>query len=361
MKPSVLPILLLALATCVHAPPRSRARVDVLVIAPHPDDEVLLAGGVLERAVRSGRRAAVIVVTNGDLTCAPDRDGFRRQAESLAALNEVGLAEDQVHFLGYPDGFLNQLGATPLAPVERRDQHGACSRGAFTYANHGAGHLDEHTARTGAPAAYTAEALTADLTALLERLRPSDVYLPHAIDAHPDHAMTYTYFRRALDGLAEAPRVHRGVVHAGLCWPSDCATAFVPHASMPPLGSPYLGYAASEQVPIDGRRKGALLMHYGSQLGPVPLDDWLMSFARSNEVFFPERYERRGPHWVPVGSTDSLVEQTALESFARFPVAAGPLTLNTLHAGEFDELSLFGAHGFIGQVVVPAGTRSSSR
>ena len=40
------------LAACVHAPAPERDGVDVLVIAPHPDDEVLLASGVMARAVR---------------------------------------------------------------------------------------------------------------------------------------------------------------------------------------------------------------------------------------------------------------------------------------------------------------------
>src|SRR5436305_1509420 len=38
----------------------------ILVLAPHPDDEVLGAGGVLREAVRRGLPTRVVFLTNGD-------------------------------------------------------------------------------------------------------------------------------------------------------------------------------------------------------------------------------------------------------------------------------------------------------
>ncbi len=40
--------------------------VDLLVFAPHPDDEVIGAGGLLQLALRSGKRVLIVFVTNGD-------------------------------------------------------------------------------------------------------------------------------------------------------------------------------------------------------------------------------------------------------------------------------------------------------
>ena len=38
----------------------------ILVIAPHPDDETLAAGGIIQQAITIGIDVKVIVVTNGD-------------------------------------------------------------------------------------------------------------------------------------------------------------------------------------------------------------------------------------------------------------------------------------------------------
>lgn len=282
-------ISLLALSACVGRLAGERSTVDVLVIAPHPDDEVLLAGGVMDRAVREGRRVAVIIVTNGDYSC--ERDGYLREAESVAALKSLGVTE--VHFLGYPDGALAKLTEEPHAPMEHRDAIGQCVARTGTYADRRAGRLDEHTARTGKPADWTSEALTGDLEALLKRLEPKAVYLPHAIDEHPDHAMTYTYFRRALEGVKSAPIVHRGVVHAGECWPSDCVKHLTPELPTPPLPGMFATMVPSERVPIDAQRKLAAIKLYRSQLSP-----WLTSFARKDEVFYLETYERKDGRWA---------------------------------------------------------------
>ena len=280
---------------CVPTPSPGHFGVDVLVIAPHPDDEVLLAAGVMDRAVREGRRVSVIIVTNGDYSC--ERDGYLREAESIAALKSLGVRETDVHFLGYPDGALSKLTSIPHAPMEHRDAVGQCVARTGTYADRGAGRLDEHTARTGTPADWTSDALTGDLEALLRRLAPREVYLAHGIDEHPDHAMTYVYFRRALDRLDTAPAmVHRGLVHLGECWPSDCVKYFTPKLATPPLPRGLAGYVPTERLPVDATRKLAAITKYTSQLSP-----WLTSFARPDEVFFPEQYVREGGHWVRAG------------------------------------------------------------
>ena len=140
-------VLLLLLAGCAR--PVKDEGIDLLVLAPHPDDEVLFAGGVLERAVKSGQKVAVIIVTNGDYTC--ERDGYLREAESIGALKSLGVSEKDVHFLGYPDGALSKLGVLPLGAMEHRDANGQCIARTGTYADRGAGRLDEHTRRTGKP------------------------------------------------------------------------------------------------------------------------------------------------------------------------------------------------------------------
>ncbi|MEQ1731467.1 MAG: PIG-L family deacetylase [Vicinamibacterales bacterium] len=319
MVKALFPLLLL-LSACRP----TQTGIDVLVIAPHPDDEILLAGGVIELAVAQGRHVAVILVTNGDYSC--ERDGYLREAESVAALKTLGLPEANVHFLGYPDGALARLASTPLPPMDHRDATGQCIARTGTYADRRAGRLDEHTARTGNPAEWTSEAITGDLEALLTRLNPTEVYLPHGIDDHPDHAMTYVYFRRAIDRLSTAPAlVHRGIVHAGECWPSDCHAFFTPSVPTPPLPGRLAGYLATERRPVNAQHKLAAITRHTSQLSP-----WLTSFARKDEAFFPEKYERVADHWVRTGGVER----------------SGGVRVN--REGDFDELTRWGEDGFQG-------------
>lgn len=298
---TVIPALLLASSAlscrAARAPtPTSEPGRALVVIAPHPDDETLIAAGILEAAHTRGARVAVVVVTNGDFTC--ERDGHVRQGETVAALAKLGVAEEDVHFLGYPDGWLAELGAEPLPPIERRAVDHSCAKQSGTYAERGASHADEHTARTGTAGTYDAASLEGDLAALLGRLHPRDVYVTHPLDSHPDHAATYVYVRRALDRLGGTPpHIHRAIVHAGACWPNGRALAepcpvIGTHdltSPIPPLPDPYAGYAPRERVTVpDPARKLAAISSYVSQLGSDPDHDWLTTFARSDEPFYPE-------------------------------------------------------------------------
>jgi len=295
--------VMLALSSCRGAnapsadhPNAATERREVVVVAPHPDDETLIAGGVLEAARTRAARVAVIVVTNGDFTC--ERDGHVREGETVAALAALGVAEEDIHFLGYPDGWLAELGDEPLPPIARRALDGSCTKGTGTYAERGAAHRDEHSARTGAAAAYDARSLEGDLASLLGRLRPRDLYVTHPLDSHPDHAATYEYVRRAIDRLGETPpRIHRAIVHAGPCWPngrgaSEPCPAVVEHdlgSPFPPLPDPYADYTPPEHLPVpDPARKLAAIGLYHSQLGTDPDHDWLTTFARAEEPFWPE-------------------------------------------------------------------------
>lgn len=322
---------------CATAPWSSARGVDVLVLAPHPDDEVLMAGGVLAQAVARGERVAVVVVTNGDLSCA--RDGRQRQTETVNALARLGVTESQVRFLGYPDGHLERLRDQPLPPIERLGADGSCARANVTWATRGLGRVDEHTRRTGTPAPYTASALTDDLAAVLNELQPRHVYLPHGIDTHPDHAMTYVFFRRALDRLDSTPTfVHRSVVHASdECWPSDCKQTVALEAPMPPLPGALRAYVATERVAIDARDKFDAIASFRSQLdGPVETN-WLASFARADEAFFVERYVREAGRWKSVPEVALTVpcahEGPRVECRARLP-------------GNVEEASRWDASGF---------------
>jgi LmbE family N-acetylglucosaminyl deacetylase len=328
-------LALAILAACRPAStPESDAPVDAMIVAPHPDDEVLIAAGVIERTRAAGGRVAVVVVTNGDYTC--ERDGNVREGETVDALALLGVSERDVHFLGYPDGYMAKLGDAPLAPEERRDRSGACVTATGTYASRGEGGADEHSRRTGAPAPYTIDAVEGDIAALLARMRPRDVYVTHPLDEHPDHAATYARLRGALERIdGPLPRIHRAIVHAGPCWPNGngrtepCpAVVAAPRAALAPLPAPYAAYAAPERVGVPNPEgKLAAIGRYRSQLGADPAHDWLVTFARAEEPFWPEELVRTGRARVDRAATGAVDAKTVSLGPAAREATAGAYTL----------------------------------
>lgn len=96
----------------------------LLVVAPHPDDEVLASGGLIQHALAAGAKLRVIVATDGDNNPWPQRWaekrwdidvearkrwGARRRKEAVSALDCLGVANADVSFLGWPDQGLTGL------------------------------------------------------------------------------------------------------------------------------------------------------------------------------------------------------------------------------------------------------------
>ncbi len=81
-------------------PPRSHA----VIVAPHPDDETLGAGGLIARLRLCGTEVTVVAVTDGE--CAyPDATllGELREREQTAALARLGVGPDHIHRLRFRD------------------------------------------------------------------------------------------------------------------------------------------------------------------------------------------------------------------------------------------------------------------
>jgi LmbE family N-acetylglucosaminyl deacetylase/glycosyltransferase involved in cell wall biosynthesis len=69
----------------------------LLVLAPHPDDEVIGCGGLVALHLREGRKVHVVVATDG----AQAGDAAQRESESRAALALLG--DVTIDFLRFPD------------------------------------------------------------------------------------------------------------------------------------------------------------------------------------------------------------------------------------------------------------------
>jgi LmbE family N-acetylglucosaminyl deacetylase len=89
-----------------------------VVLAPHPDDDVFAAGGLIQRILESGGEIAVVFVTDGENNPWPQRFlerklfisksdratwGAMRRKEALCSLARLGVGERSAIFLAFPD------------------------------------------------------------------------------------------------------------------------------------------------------------------------------------------------------------------------------------------------------------------
>ncbi|AVX19835.1 N-acetylglucosaminyl deacetylase, LmbE family [Carboxydocella sporoproducens DSM 16521] len=277
----------------------------LLVIAPHPDDEVLATGGLLAMAHAQGLPVKVIVVTMGDsfkLACehssgkieptAADffRLGLQRWQESRQGLTRLGLKPDQqAVYLGFPDGGLRFL-------WEQSWQKPRLSGGVRT------DKVPYPQARQPG-LSYTGENLLQSLQAEIRAFQPTDIFYPTPADEHPDHWAVGTFTEIALQELQLPVRRHTYLVHH-VAWPALWAAEPNREAEPPPrLVGPEFNW---ERLKLNNEAKTAkdqALAAHHSQL--AVMEPYLKGFLRASEIFLSWS-DYNLPFTMPDGELDHV-------------------------------------------------------
>jgi LmbE family N-acetylglucosaminyl deacetylase len=277
------------------APPPPPAVLDVpnatrlLVIAPHPDDEVLGAGGLMQRVKATGGAVRIVYLTDGDgypegvkeedhveAPNAKDYLGYgkQRRREARAALVRLGLADAFQTFLGFPDG-----GLCKLTREYWSDRRGAY-RSPYTRLNR------PPKAEILRPATqYRGEDLSQELALVIGDFKPTMIAVPRREDQHADHCAAWYFLA---DSLNDVRRVHpefstdviNYIVHFNT-WPFE---EDGPRLDPPPgLRGGASGWMQLALTPAETRAKRQALRRFTTQMHVM---DWFLDgFARSNEVF----------------------------------------------------------------------------
>lgn len=258
----------------------------VLVIAPHPDDEVLAVGGTIAQLREDGHQVLVVFLTNGDanqavkklftlnlLRRAEDYQalGYRRQKEGVAALRVLGVPQNAVIFLGYPDQGLSALATRNW---QREDPYTS----PYTRANY-----PFYRNSFNPSALYCGEDLVADLVRILRRFSPTVIYFPHPEDGHPDHRAAVGLVLAALLSvdMDEQPELRLYVVHAP-SWPAPRRLA-MDLALTVPTALDQWEWSSLELAVRLREVKVAAIRAYSSQR--VTNGRFLASFVRANELY----------------------------------------------------------------------------
>ncbi len=187
--------------------------MNVLVVSPHPDDEVLSCGGTIRRLSREGHRCTVAVVTRGWSPLFPEAQVEQVRAEARRAAEALGVSD--LRFLDLPVVRVAELPAHEVNTVFDR---------------------------------------------LMADVRPDWVFLPFPWDRHGDHRRIY---EAAMVALRPSPG--RQVARRILCGETLSETHWHGPGAEPP-------FDPQVHIDISGDldAKLAAMRCYASQLRPPP-------------------------------------------------------------------------------------------
>ncbi len=152
----------------------------VLILAPHPDDEINIAGNMILTMAAAKAEIFVAYSTNGDFEVSAET----RAKEAVDALKILGVPRDKIIFLGYGDG--HKLSDTPTKSPAGHIE---------TYAAEG---FTDYAKKTfGRPSLYTRENFKRDLKSLILELRANIIFCVD-FDSHADHRTLSILFEEIL-------------------------------------------------------------------------------------------------------------------------------------------------------------------
>jgi len=266
----------------------------LIVFPPHPDDESLGAGGLIQRVLKAGGKVRVVFITSGDgfpegvekenhISHPSSKDyrryGVERREEALKATAALGLKEHDVIFLGFPDGGLSYLRLKNRA-------HPFAYRSPFTRKNRPP--LFECIIPD---TDYTGQDLTKEIRRTITDFKPTLVVTTPSEDEHPDHNATYYFVKRALlksnrNHPDLKPRMFTFLVHFGQ-WPIAQGASAGAHLE-PPDGFPANGrqWISLQLTREEMETKRRAILEYHTQM--LVMGRFLLSFARSNELWMPD-------------------------------------------------------------------------
>ena len=173
----------------------------VLILAPHPDDEINIAGNMILTLAAAKAEIFVAYSTNGDF----ENPAEVRAKEAVDALKILGVPKDKIIFLGYGDTYNgNPHIFNAKTPITSPAGH------VETYAAEG--FIDYAKKTFGRHSHYTRKNFKRDLKSLLLELRANIIFCVD-FDSHPDHRTLSILFEEVLGEILSERNDYRPEVY----------------------------------------------------------------------------------------------------------------------------------------------------
>jgi len=265
----------------------------ILIFAPHPDDETIGCAGIIQQAKKSGASVHVMYLTNGDhneLAFIVYKKrlilfksefvamGKVRESEARKAMKLLGLNDEDLTFLGYPD-----FGTFEMF----RDYWGQKKpfKSLLTRVTK-IPYKENHSYGTD----YYPENILNDVKKVIAKYQPNKIFVSHPSDVNYDHKTLYLFLEVALADLdgSYRPKVYPYLIH-WKSWPNP--RHYHPELTLLPpnnLRNSQMKWLSLELTPEEVENKYKATLCYKSQTQSSAF--YLLSFARRNELFgiFPD-------------------------------------------------------------------------
>jgi len=267
--------------------PEISASDRILVFSPHPDDESLGTGGIIKKAREKNASVEVVMVTTGDAMNPEDFKkylsstnntnykgtiGDLRHTEAINAVTSLGLSQNNIIFLGYPDGSMKNLLETNWdTPYKRTTGSNLNDHSPYNF-----------TYEKNAP--YTGANVVKNMEQIIKDYKPTIIYYPDDGDDHPDHFATSAFVRYSALQTNYTGKSYTYLVHKGVAWPIPLnyqpsrTIQFPSELAIMDADWYYTSLNASQEA-----SKEKAINSHASQV--AALRDLLLSFIRTNEVF----------------------------------------------------------------------------
>lgn len=301
----------ICLADDIKPLPQFTGEDRILIMAPHPDDEAIGAGGVIQKALKAGAKVKILYFTNGDhnelaFIVYEKRLVIRRgefvhmgevrRKESISAMKYLGLKEEDLIFLGYPDfGTLEIFTKYWQTTRPFKDVLTRISEVPYKEC-------------MSAGASYVGENILKDIEKVIADFRPTKIFASHPTDVNRDHRALYLFLQVALWDLEKTvprPECFPYLIHV-VDWPIP--RGFHPDLILEPpqeLKGNGIFWRELKLGEEEVNTKNQAITFYKSQIEAAP--PYLFSFARKNELFgdYPaikiERQQTETIQWQQIG------------------------------------------------------------
>lgn len=183
---------------------------NVMIVVPHQDDDINLAGGLIEQYTGAGSDVAVVFSTNGDRY----GDAEIRAVETVNVLTGLGVKRENIYYLGFGDQWVPQSGDgteithiynSPVPDSLWTSLYGATE----TYGP------DSIPCYLSLP--YTRNSYVHSLYSIILEKQPDTIFAVD-FDDHIDHKGTDLFFEEALCRILKDNPDYHPTVYKGFCY-----------------------------------------------------------------------------------------------------------------------------------------------
>lgn len=184
----------------------------IMIIAPHPDDEILATGGLLTHFFKNAIPVKIIYLTCGDsnpslfwrdkkLKFSPDKfiqTGIERKQEAETAIKILGGDKKDLLFLGYPDNRLWQMWLKPKTNVVSSTTLLNHSPYNFTFKKH---------------RYYKGDNIISDLNESIKKFKPTIIFSPHLRETNLDHQASGLFIKNLVKKINWSGKLYYYLIH----------------------------------------------------------------------------------------------------------------------------------------------------